>query len=475
MTENKEPAIVEPEQLSFSTKTFYSFGALGDYLMTGMIGTLAINIYHIGIGVSPVLIGWALAIPRLWDAFTDPVIANISDNAHTRYGRRRPFMLTGVVLTAIFCVLVWRPPLSMSEYGMFGYFLIFSFLYFTAFTVFSIPYHALGAELTSDYDERTRLMSFKSIFAGLGGVFFLPWAYKLCFVFGSNEVEGVKPEVIGVRAVGIIYAFLMVAFVIIPVFFCRERFADVNRQKISTIHAIKCTIKNKPFLILCITVVTAMIGVYLVAPLGMIINMTYVFAGSEEAKESSATIGGFYGTVYSICAVVSVPIIRYLSTRFGKKHILQAGLLLSATGFLLSWFIINPKMPYLQLLLAIIVAPGLGALTLLVYALIADVCDLDELNTGLRREGMYSGVYTWFVKISSTSVLAITGYLLVWTGFDPDNLISTPQTVLRLRLAMMLIPSGLMLLAAYIMTFYPLDRAKLNQIQAQLRENRENR
>ena len=220
-------------------------------------------------------------------------------------------------------------------------------------------------------------------------------------------------------------------------------------------------------MLVCIAAVTAMLGVYLVAPLGMIINMTYVFAGDKEA---SATIGGFYGTLYSICGLISIPFIHYLGTHFGKKQIMLSGLILSASGFLLSWFIINPKIPYLQMLLAVIVAPGLTALTLLAYALIADICDLDELNTGLRREGMYTGVYTWFVKISSTSVLAVTGYLLKWTGFDPDNLISTPQTVLKLRLAMMLIPSSFMLFAACLIFFYPLNREKVRTIQAKLRE-----
>lgn len=467
MTENQESSIVESEGLTISTKMFYSFGSLSDYMMTGMIGVLAINIYHIGLGISAVMMGWALALPRLWDAFTDPVIANISDNAHTRFGRRKPFIVGGVILTAVFCVVLWRPPLDASKNFLLLYFFILSFLYFTAYTVFSIPYHALGMELTSDYDERTRLMSFKSIFMSIGGICFLPWAYKLCFVLGSDKVPGVKEEVLGVRVLAIIYAVLMIVFVVFPVLFCKERFAQGNRQKIAIKPALKYTLTNKPFLIVSITVVLAMLGVFLVAPLGMIINMTYVFAGDKEA---SATIGGFYGTVYSICGLLSVFLIRYLGTHFGKKQIMFSGLILSASGFLLSWFIINPKVPYLQMLLAVIVAPGLTALTLLAYSMIADICDLDELNTGLRREGMYAGVYTWFVKLSATSVLALTGYILKWTGFDPDNLISTPETVLKLRLAMMLIPSGFMLIAAVLVFFYPLNREKVKSIQAQLRE-----
>ena len=124
MIDNQEPAMVESERLPIGTKALYSFGSLADYMMTGMIGTLAINIYHVGLGVSAVMMGWALALPRLWDAFTDPVIANISDNAHTRFGRRKPFILVGVVLTAIFCIVLWRPPLDASENFLVLFFLL---------------------------------------------------------------------------------------------------------------------------------------------------------------------------------------------------------------------------------------------------------------------------------------------------------------------------------------------------------------
>jgi GPH family glycoside/pentoside/hexuronide:cation symporter len=126
------------------------------------------------------------------------------------------------------------------------------------------------------------------------------------------------------------------------------------------------------------------------------------------------------------------------------------------------------------MVLAVIVAPGLTAMMLFAYAMIADICDFDEFKTGLRREGMYTGVYTLFLKISATSVLAVTGYLLVWTGVDPDNLVSTPETVFRLRLAMMLIPSGFMLFAAALIYFYPLNRQKVEELQVKLRQQRDN-
>jgi len=467
MTEQQQPNTVKTERLPVSTKVFYSLGAFSDHLMNGTIGYLAMPIYYLGLGVNPMLVSVATATPRLWDAFSDPIIANISDNAHTRFGRRKPFILIGAILTCILFVLMWSPPLGLGKTMLFVYFLVICFLYYTAYTVFAVPYHAFGLELTSDYDERTRLMGFKYVAICTCGIVFLPWIHKLCFVMGDGS------DVKGVRTVSVIYACVMMAFVISPVFLCKEKFANANREKIAIFKAMKYTIKNKPYFILCMTTIISMTGVYLVAPLGYVINVTYVFGGDKEA---ASVMTGVYGTTYSIAALLSTPLVAFAATHLGKKRTIQAGLVLAAIGFLASWFLIYPEMPYLQLIFAIIVAPGLAALLMLVYAMIADVCDLDELNTGLRREAMYSSVYTWFMKVASAAVMAISGGILVWSKVDRDNLgITAPETIIKLRLALMLIPAAFFLIGAFLMNHYDLDKTKLQEIQAQLKENRKNR
>lgn len=433
-------------------------------LMGNIIATLAMPIYNVGFGVSAILVGYAIAIPRIWDAFTDPVIANISDNTHTRFGRRRPFIFLGTVFAAIFSILIWMPPEGMSETGLFFYFLIFSIIYFTAYTVFTIPYHAMGAELTSDYDERTRLMSYKTFFLQLGATLFIPWAYKLCFVFGDNEVEGV-------RIVGILFSVLMILFVILPVFFCKERFAEANRDKIRILPAIKYTLKTKPFFIVCLGTFITVMGVYLVNPLAFFINLAYIEPGD---KETVATLTGVFTSVFGLASLGAIPLINYLCIRWGKKQTLQAGVLLTAFGYLISWFAFNPEMPYLQVLVAFITAPGMTCLWLVVSSLIADICDLDELKTGLRREGMYSGVFSWIMKMSVAAVMALTGYIVSWTGFNQDVLIQTESTVMKLRLAFMLAPVVFLIAAILIFKRYSLTREQLHDIQVQLEKKREN-
>ena len=171
---------------------------------------------------------------------TDPFMGNLSDNTRSRWGRRRPYIAIGAVLTGVLFALMWMPPRSLGETGLFGYFLLISILYFTTYTVFMVPWNALGYELTTDYNERTRVMAYKTFFSSAAATFFLPWAYKLCFVLGKTEVEGV-------RVVGVIFGVLMILTGVVPALFCKENMSVQTQHKITFKAALKYTMKNRPF------------------------------------------------------------------------------------------------------------------------------------------------------------------------------------------------------------------------------------
>ena len=459
-------------KLPFYTKISYSCGAVSEVLLGNIVASLALPIYNVGFGVDIRLVALAITIPRIWDAFSDPIVANISDNFHCRFGRRKPFIITGTVFSGLFCVMMWWPPLGISKILLFVYFLVFSLLYFTSYTVFGIPYHALGAELTSDYKERVRLMTYKTAFMSIGGLLFLPWLYKLCLLFGVYAPAGVNSEVIGVRTVSIIVASLFIVFSIFPALFCKERFSESNKEKISILPAMKYTIKNRHFLIVCLLTVATVIGTYIASSLGFYINLSYITQGD---KDTTATITALYTTVYGLASLASVPLIGYLAARWEKKMVLFAGLILTLIGALSSWYIYNPKMPYLQLLHAVISAPGMTCLWQLTAVMIADVCDVDELGTGLRREAMYTAVFGWFMKLAYSLTPTVGAFIVSWSGFNTKELIQIPQTILQLRLCFALIPVLFLILAAFLINRYSLNHKKMDEIQAQLVEARKNR
>jgi glycoside/pentoside/hexuronide:cation symporter, GPH family len=453
------------DKLGISPKMFYAMGAVSDVIMANIIFQLSGPIYVYGLGVSPVLIGLAISVPRIWDAVTDPVMGNISDNTRMRYGRRRPYMFLGALLGGILCSIMWMPPGSLSTTGMFVYFLITSILFFTAYTIYSVPFNALGYELTTDYDERTSVMSYKTMLMNIGAALLLPWAYKLCLLpqFGDNAVEGA-------RVVGVLFGLLILFAGFGAAAFCRENPEAKIQAKIKIVEAIKYTFSNKVFLLLSVLVLCVIMGVFLAFPLMFYINIAYIVPGNED---KASDLIGFYGTCYGVMGIAAVPVINLLGQKFGKRPTLIAGLVLLMLSFPASWLLFSPQYPLLQLVFAAMASPGLSFVWILTSAMMADVCDLDELKTGLRREGMYGAVFTFLVKLGLAGVMALSGVILGLAGFDQNLKLQTPETILKLRVLFMLLPLGTLAAALILTVKYPLSREKMQQIRTLLNRKTE--
>ncbi|QHI68704.1 MFS transporter [Tichowtungia aerotolerans] len=453
-------------QLKKRDKLFYGLGAVSDVIMANIIFQLAMPIYNIELKVSAAAIGLAISLPRLWDAFTDPFMGNISDNTRSRFGRRRPWLALGSLLAGTFCALMWMPPEGLGESGYFTYFLVASILFFTAYTVFSVPYNALGFEMTPDYDERTSVMSYKTFIMNIGSTLFLPWVYKMCFIpaFGGTPLQGV-------RMVGIIIGVVIFVFGLLPAMLCRERAEFQNQEKIKLQEALKYTFKNKSFLMVAGIVFCILMAIFLAFPLMMYINLAVVFAGQgvEAAKESFATINGTYNTVYGALGIVAVPVINLLSRRFGKRHTLIGGLSMVATAFVLSPLLFSARFPYLQLVIAVLASPGLSCVWVLTSSMLADVTDEDELTTGLRREGMFGAAFGLLVKFGLAGVMALSGVIIEWSGFDSEAAVQAARTVHFLRFFFAAAPLLFLAVAITLTIRFPLTRRRMSEIQAQLK------
>lgn len=452
-------------------KLFYGLGAVSDVIMANIIMQLAMPIYNIELKVNAALIGLALSLPRLWDAFTDPFMGNISDNTRSRFGRRRPWLALGSLLAALFCALMWMPPASFGQTGLFLYFLFISILFFSAYTIFSVPYNALGFEMTSDYDERTSVMSYKTFVMNIGSTLFLPWVYKMCFIpaFGGTILQGA-------RVVGILIGILIFVFGLLPAILCRERAESQQQEKIKLLPALKYTFKNKSFLMVAGTVFCILMAIFLAFPLMMYINLAVVFTGQgiDAAKESFATLNGTYNTVYGALGIIAVPVINLLGKKFGKRHTLIAGLSMVALAFALSPLLFSARFPYLQLLIAVLASPGLSCVWVLTSSMLADVTDEDELTTGLRREGMFGAAFGLLVKLGLAGVMAVSGVIIQWSGFDSEALVQSAYTASFLRFFFAATPLLFLAIAITLTVKFPLTRQRMGEIQAELKKDANN-
>jgi GPH family glycoside/pentoside/hexuronide:cation symporter len=446
-------------QLPRHQKLAWGMGGMTNDLIN-VINVLAIPIYSIALGVSPVLIGIALTIPRLWDAFSDPIMGYFSDNFRSRWGRRRPLILLGAVLLCITFPLLWIPNPNWSQNVLFGYFLLMLIGYYTAYTVWSVPWNALGFEMTPDYNERTRVQAWRSVFAVSAGLF-ISWTYKLCFLFNKNEV-------IGARYVGVLIGIILLVTGAASAFFCRERTEVQKQEKIKLGPAFSITLKNRPFLIVCGTVALFIVGFFLVYPMAIYVNIYYVFRGIEDGKNAASGVTGLGGMLGAILGLISIPAISGLATRWGKKKTLMLGLALTAVSLFSQILTFTPVHPHLQLVSFIIQTPSIAFIWLIIPSMIADVCDVDELNTGLRREGMYGAVYGWILKIGVSVGQLLSGFVLTMAGINPSAEMQSPEAIRNLRILFSTVPFIFTMGAVFLIARYPLTEEKVEELKQKL-------
>lgn len=468
-------------KLPVSQKIAYGIGGGANNLMASAINQLAFQIYSMGLGLSASKIGLALGIPRLWDAITDPLMGNISDNTRSRWGRRRPYIAVGAVLSGILFAGLWMFGRDWSHGALFAFFLTVSILFFTAFTVWFVPWTALGCEITYDYKERTSVQAYKTFMMSLAGMS-MPWLYKLCLLSWDKLFQAGPAglgerlqafaqqsnmelaELHGVRYVGILLGAVIILTGLAPVF-CKEKATAQAQGKIKLGKAFLTTLKNRPFLLMSGSVFFLLVGLNLVGPMGVYVNLYHVCEGD---KNSMADIVGWGGMLWQGLGLLSVPLMTWLSNRFGKRRVLISAMLLVVLSSVMRWWLYTPANMYLQLISLAVACPGTTAVWIITGSMLADITDEDELRSGLRREGMYGAVYSWIFKVGLASVMSVSGVLVDAAGVIADAPQQSAETIFSLRWMFAFVPAVLVLMAVVLIWFYPLNEKRAHEVREEL-------
>jgi len=213
----KHYATAPEDRISLAHKIIYGFGAFVNNLLAAAIGGMVI-VLNLGLGMNPALVGLLGALPRLTDALTDPLMGYISDNTRSRWGRRRPYIFVGAIMSGIIFALLWQLPPGKSESFYFWYFLLGSFVFYLGYTIFATPWVALGYELTPDYHERTRLMGVQN-FMGQLAYIVAPWFLLIM------QAQMFDDMVDGASYLAVAIGALAIAVGVMPAIFLRERFS----------------------------------------------------------------------------------------------------------------------------------------------------------------------------------------------------------------------------------------------------------
>ena len=468
---NEHHVTAAEDRIPLRQKTAYAAGMFVNNLQAAALPAMVV-ILNLGLGMDPVLVGLIAAIPRVFDAVSDPMVGYISDNTRTRWGRRRPFILIGALVSGLVFALMWQLPDGRTESFYFWVFLGASILFFLTYTLYATPFVAFGYEMTSDYHERTRLHAFANT-AGQLVWLGVPWFYAIM----ANE-SLFRDTVHGARSLAIAVGVTVAVVGVVPALICRERAvparADGGRQgllanTLEFLHGIRTTLRCRPFVKICAATFLVFNGYQLGFSFSLYVMIYYVFGGENS---QAGELLGWFGTVTAAATLGVILLTGWLATRLGKRKTFLLTISISLVGYALKWVGYNPDHPYWLLFAAPLVAFGVGSLFTLMGSMIADVCDYDELNTHKRREGVFGAIYWWMVKIGMALAGLLTGVLLNASGFDVGLAAQTERTLFLIKLFDVGVPLITSALAIAIMLTYPISEGRAYEIRAELETRR---
>ncbi|MDX2185407.1 MAG: MFS transporter [Opitutaceae bacterium] len=460
------------DKVPLLAKISYSVGGINDLYGHWLYNTLAMAVFNIHLGLPPEKVGLALMITRLLDGFVDPVFGTLSDNTRTRFGRRRPFILIGSILSGLALPVMFMASPSWTHAQLFLFMVVSGLLYAPLISCFNMPYQSLGAEMTPDYHERTSLMSWRAMIQKLAGVG-LNYALVVATLPFFNDASG-KPDMLkGAQFACAVAGVLMIVCGVVNFAFVKERYYEAARKqpKVPFLEAIRGMVRNRPYVILLGVALLFSGPTALVAQLAFYTIVYHVYTGDVT---QSADLYFWAGAAYNIFgSFLGVPLTAVISRRLGKERTMKWLLFTGALSYLLSWWMFSPALPW-----GSVICYGLQGMTatgvwVILPSMVADTVDYDELHTSTRREGIYSSYASWTVKLGLSGSMYVSGLILAWSGFDSTlggN--QTPSAVFSIRLAFAVIPGVGLLIGWLLLFLYPLSSEKVSEMRAALERRR---
>ena len=464
-TSNKVPLV---------QKIAFGIGMLGNQMFPAALGIFMVVLIQ-NLGFSPLLYSVIAFVPRLVDAITDPLMGFISDNTKSTWGKRRQYVFIGGIITGLSFIAMWQLYSANGIVFNFWYFLSLSLAFYLGITIFSIPFVAMGYEMSDDFHERTRIMAI-SQFIGQFAWIIAPWIWVIIY---DPEIF-IDPET-GTRQLSIIIGVVCTIFAITPAIFIRsqstlndDHLIPVSRENIGksfkNIFVIfKDAYKNIPFRKLCIATFLVFNSFQTIAAFSFFIIVYYLFNGDAGAAGVWPTLHGSLGAVCTSFLVI--PILSKMAQSIGKKNTFLISQGISVIGYIYFWFLFVPGHPHLFLLALPFFAFGIGGLFTLMMSMTADVCDLEELENGLpRKEASFGAIYWWMVKLGTAIAGLLSGIILYYVGFVAGAETQTDGVMDGLRFFYSAIPILGTLGAIYVMKDYDINEQRAEEIKAQLKQ-----
>ncbi len=456
-------------------KIIYGSGNLTFGVVIQIISTYMVFYSTVILNLSGSIIGLAVAISVVWDAISDPIMGHISDYTYSKkFGRRHFYILIGAISIAIFNFFLWGIPQTFPAIWKTILIVALLLLVKTCSTIFSVPHTALGAELTDDYNERSSIQGIRTIFFILG-LFSANVMGMFLFFKPTPEYPQGQMNPLAYRDIGITASVIALVFGLIC-YFGTKKYIPVLNEKIkpdSTKHGAKellqslsSALTNADYRNVVLGYLFTNIASALIGAVGMHV-FTYTF------RFGNYGIALIFGVLFGV-SIISQPVWVKISARIDKKPTILLGLsssLIAALYFLIlvilrstvagqaMWFV-----PF-----AILSGFGMGGLFAIPLSMIADTIDVEDLNSGERKEGIYYGCLTLCYKLSQSVAIFILGIFLDIVKFDSDLPVQPAGTVFALGLILAVGSIISVIIAMVFYNKYSLNRIKIADVQQQLR------
>lgn len=458
-------------KLPYWIKILYGSGDWG-ISSIGMMRSIFYAIYLTDVvGIEPRLASLGALAGIVWDAINDPIIGILSDRVKSKLGRRRPFLLWFAFPFGLSFVMLWSAPNWESQVGLLIYVTLAFMLSDTLTTLVAVPYLSLTPELTQNYDERTSLSSFRSVFQLLSAMVVVvaaPMIVDSVILAGGTQQQGFMTAGAVFGTIGALPLFLIGLFI-------RERYASETQEQetLSFRETLKLAWQNVPFryavgiymfnwsAVDMVAITFPFFLLYWVAQGNLLASINIL--GINLALESA-----FFGVMMFVC-ILFVPFWLWLSKRQNKIRAYIAGMAIWIVVQVLI-FTIQPGDTNYLLLIAALAGIGVSAAYILPDSILPDVIEWDELRTGRRQEGIYYGIRTLIRKLTGALVIFITLQILGWSGYQapPEGVtvFKQPESALfMIRVMDSFIGAGILMGTIILAWSYPLTREKYQRIQ----------
>lgn len=449
-------------KLSKSEKFFYSIGDMGNNVAYGAVGFYFVFFLTDVAGISPVWAGYIFMISRMWNAVCDFIMGIVSDNTKTRFGRRRPFLLFGAIPLGIAFAILWVVPFS-GNIQLVIYYTFAGILFNTLYSLVSIPYNALLPELSQDYDERTSISGYKMALSFVGTLLSAVGATLIVdTIYPGKSMYAVSYPIMG-KVLGLI----LIVSILLAFARTKERVKskDVEIQG-NVFKNLKSLAKLREFKLV--------LGVFIFNMIAFDVIMALYIYFMRYALKISDDLSFIFMAVPLVAAIIVTPMWVSISNKLGKKRTYIISAIYFVIPLIACMLMPAGNIP-ITIVITVLIGVGISASQVLVFSILPDVVEVDELKNGVRREGLIYGATMFIYKIGSALFVAIVTAAMGWFGYVESTgslmVEQTTNAIFGIRFLIGCVPALCLIISVIFINKLSLGKESFDNVKKSISSN----